>query len=248
LEDVIAGPHWRDPASLPSPPQVAVSVAPVDGLRIALCLQLGDWPLDPAVAANTRRVAESLRSAGVTVDEVTLPWHIADIWATAQAHFATIMGAGILAVDEAHGELLSDYTRAFAHDFTHDLEFGFYEGMEHEGELWEPLGRLFQTYDALVCPTMATDGYEAGNPYLQGGLAIGDGHVQHHILGAMTLPFNILSRCPVVATPSGRAANGVPTGVQVVGRPYDDVMAFRVASAVEATGVGFVHDSWRPAF
>jgi Asp-tRNA(Asn)/Glu-tRNA(Gln) amidotransferase A subunit family amidase len=93
---------------------------------------------------------------------------------------------------------------------------------------------------------MATDGYVAGEPYLEGGMAVGDSHVRHHILGAMTLPFNILSRCPVVAVPSGRAANGVPTGVQVVGRPYDDVTAFRVAAAVEATGVGFTHPTWRP--
>ena len=247
LEDVIAGAHWRDPAALPYPPQVDCAGVSVEGLRIALCLRLGDWPLDPDVERNTRRVADSLRAAGATVDEVTLPWSTADIWATAQAHFATIMGAGILAVDEAHGELLSDYTRAFAHDFTHDLEFGFYEGLEHEGAIWEPLGVLFQTYDALVCPTMATSGYEAGNPYLAGGLVIGDGHVNHHILGAMTLPFNILSRCPVVATPSGRAFNGVPTGVQVVGHPYDDVTAFRVVAAVEATGVGFPHEHWRPA-
>jgi aspartyl-tRNA(Asn)/glutamyl-tRNA(Gln) amidotransferase subunit A len=38
----------------------------------------------------------------------------------------------------------------------------------------------------------------------------------------------------------------VPTGVQVVGRTYDDVTAFRVAAAVEATGVGFHDASWRP--
>ncbi len=248
LEDVISGAHWRDPAALPYPPQVGDAGGSVEGMRIALCLQLGDWPLDPDVRRNTLRVAESLRGAGAVVDEVTLPWTTADIWATARAHFATIMGAGILAVDRDHGDLLSDYTRAFAHDFTSELAFGFYEGMEHEGAIWEPLGELFKTYDAMVCPTMATDGYEAGNPYLAGGLAIGDGQVAHHILGAMTLPFNILSRCPVVAAPSGRAFNGVPTGVQVVGHPYDDVTAFRVASAVEATGVGFSHEQWRPAW
>jgi Asp-tRNA(Asn)/Glu-tRNA(Gln) amidotransferase A subunit family amidase len=94
---------------------------------------------------------------------------------------------------------------------------------------------------------MATDGFVAGEAYLEGGLAIGDGHVHHHILGAMTLPFNIQSRCAVVSVPSGKAANGVPTGVQVVARPYDDVTAFRVAGAVEATGVGFIHPDWRPA-
>ncbi|MGB8860860.1 MAG: amidase [Ilumatobacteraceae bacterium] len=247
LEDVISGSHWIDPASLPNPPQVAGVDGSVVGLRVAVCLRLGNWPLDPAVEANTRRVADSLRAAGAIVEEVSLPWSIDDVWHTANAHFATIMGAGILAVEREHGELLSDYTRAFAKEFTSDLEFGFYEGLEHEGAMWEPLGRLFETYDAMICPTMATDGFEAGRSYIEGGMDIGDGHVRHHILGAMTLPFNILSRCPVISTPSGHAANGVPTGVQVVGHPYDDVTAFRVAAAVEATGVGFVHASWRPA-
>ena len=45
--------------------------------------------------------------------------------------------------------------------------------------------------------------------------------------------FNILSRCPVLAVPSGFADNGVPTGVQIVGRTYDDLTAFRVGAALE---------------
>jgi aspartyl-tRNA(Asn)/glutamyl-tRNA(Gln) amidotransferase subunit A len=39
----------------------------------------------------------------------------------------------------------------------------------------------------------------------------------------------------------------VPTGVQVVGRTYDDATAFRLAAAVESTGVGYHDPSWRPA-
>ena len=77
-------------------------------------------------------------------------------------------------------------------------------------------------------------------------MEVGGGHVSHNILGAMTLPFNILSRCAVLSVPSGRAPNGVPTGVQVVSRPYDDVTAFRVAGALEASGAGFASASWRP--
>ncbi|MFZ1993607.1 MAG: hypothetical protein WAU75_05810, partial [Solirubrobacteraceae bacterium] len=49
----------------------------------------------------------------------------------------------------------------------------------------------------------------------------------------LTLPFNILSQCPVLAVPSGWAQNGVPTGVQIVGRTYDDQTVFRVGAAVE---------------
>ena len=49
----------------------------------------------------------------------------------------------------------------------------------------------------------------------------------------MTVPFNIASRCPVMSVPSGRSRDGVPTGLSVVGRSYDDVTAFRVAAAHE---------------
>jgi aspartyl-tRNA(Asn)/glutamyl-tRNA(Gln) amidotransferase subunit A len=42
----------------------------------------------------------------------------------------------------------------------------------------------------------------------------------------------------VISVPSGLSAEGVPTGVQVVGHPHGEAMAFRVAQAVE-TLVGF---------
>jgi aspartyl-tRNA(Asn)/glutamyl-tRNA(Gln) amidotransferase subunit A len=51
----------------------------------------------------------------------------------------------------------------------------------------------------------------------------------------------------VLALPSGLAADGVPTGVQVVGRTYDDPMVFRVGAALEAAGLGFGGDgAFRP--
>jgi len=43
----------------------------------------------------------------------------------------------------------------------------------------------------------------------------------------MTLPFNIASRCPVLSVPSGLSRDGVPTGLSLVARTYDDVTAFR---------------------
>ncbi len=49
----------------------------------------------------------------------------------------------------------------------------------------------------------------------------------------MTLPFNIASRCPVLSVPSGLSRDGVPTGLSIVGKTYDDVTAFRVAAAHE---------------
>ena len=50
----------------------------------------------------------------------------------------------------------------------------------------------------------------------------------------MTLPFNMCSRCPVLVVPCGRSRDGVPLGVQIVGRTYDDVSVFRAAAAFAA--------------
>ena len=46
-------------------------------------------------------------------------------------------------------------------------------------------------------------------------------------------PFNMLSPLPVLAVPSGVAANNLPTGIQIVARPYDDAGAFRVGAALD---------------
>jgi Asp-tRNA(Asn)/Glu-tRNA(Gln) amidotransferase A subunit family amidase len=44
----------------------------------------------------------------------------------------------------------------------------------------------------------------------------------------------MFSACPVLSVPSGVApSNGVPTGVQIVARTYDDVTAFRIGAALE---------------
>jgi amidase len=64
----------------------------------------------------------------------------------------------------------------------------------------------------------------------------------------MTTPFNTMSRCPVLAVPSGHAANGVPTGIQIVGRTYCDADVFRAGVAYETALGGWYRDKRsRPA-
>jgi len=49
----------------------------------------------------------------------------------------------------------------------------------------------------------------------------------------LTYPFNMLSTLPVLNVPSGHATNGIPMGVQIVGRPYQDFSVFQVGKALE---------------
>ena len=244
LENVIAGPHWRDNVSLRDPPQIPRDGAGVEGVRVGLSITLGDWPVDADVVTNTRKVAEALRHAGAIVEEVTLPWTVDRFWQATRAHFAAIFGPGIARIEAEHGDLLNDYTRAFV--ATMDPELTFYEGLVEETALWDPLGRLFEDIDILLCPTVATSGLQAGNSYIDDAVIIDGQPLGHHIVAMMTVPFNLFSRCPVLSVPSGLASNGVPTGVQIVGRTYEDVSTFQVGAAVEAAGFGFGSADWRP--
>jgi aspartyl-tRNA(Asn)/glutamyl-tRNA(Gln) amidotransferase subunit A len=62
----------------------------------------------------------------------------------------------------------------------------------------------------------------------------------------MTLPFNVIGRAPVLALPSGTAANGIPTGVQIVGRTYDDATVFRLGAALERELALWTTHEWWP--
>jgi aspartyl-tRNA(Asn)/glutamyl-tRNA(Gln) amidotransferase subunit A len=244
LQNVIAGPHWRDNVSLRDPPQIPRDTSGVAGVRVGLSMTLGDWPVDPDVVANTGKIAEALRHAGAIVEEVTLPWTMDRFWQATRAHFAAIFGPGIGHIEAEHGDLLNDYTRAFVATMAPAMTF--YEGLVEETALWDPLGRLFEDIDILLCPTVATSGLQAGNPYLDETVIVNGQAVPHHILAMMTVPFNLFSRCPVLSVPSGLASNGVPTGVQIVGRTYEDVSTFQVGAAIEGARFGFGSPDWRP--
>jgi Asp-tRNA(Asn)/Glu-tRNA(Gln) amidotransferase A subunit family amidase len=49
----------------------------------------------------------------------------------------------------------------------------------------------------------------------------------------MTYPFNALGRCPVLALPSGFSDSGVPTGIQLVGKPYQDQATLALGATCE---------------
>jgi Asp-tRNA(Asn)/Glu-tRNA(Gln) amidotransferase A subunit family amidase len=49
----------------------------------------------------------------------------------------------------------------------------------------------------------------------------------------MTCTLNFVSQCPAVSVPSGFTAGGLPTGLQIVGRRYDEATVLRVAGALE---------------
>ncbi len=239
LQNVISGPWAGDQASLRPGLLLTADAQSLVGTKIALCISLGGYAPDPEVVANTLRFADALRAAGAIVEEVELPWTPDRVLEIAWAHFGAVMGPFIESVgeeDPAKVAQLMPYTRAFIE--AAGTAGSYIEGVEAETAFYRPLGDLLEQYDALVCPTIANTGMAADEACTDSAAIFSQ---------LMTLPFNVVGRVPVLAVPSGRAANGVPTGVQIVGRTYDDQTVFRIGAAVEAELALWTSRDWWPS-
>jgi aspartyl-tRNA(Asn)/glutamyl-tRNA(Gln) amidotransferase subunit A len=247
LQNVIAGPHPIDVVSLRPAVQIPPELGGIEGWRIALSVHLGDYPVEPEVVANTWAAAKALQQAGAIIEEVTLNWNRGDILRASWAHYGAIFGAAVGYETGDQRNLLMPYTRAFIDKaLAGGKEISYLEGLDIEGRVYAELGPILERYDALICPTVAVPGLLAGSDYVDTKVVV-DGVVLEDYFDAMlTVPFNIASRCPVLAVPSGQASGGLPTGVQIVGPTYDDESVFRVAAALERVRPWFGDPSWRP--
>ncbi|WP_327093173.1 amidase [Nonomuraea sp. NBC_01738] len=234
LQNVIAGPHPLDVVSLRPAVRLPEHLGDVRGMRIAYVANPGNWEIEPEIAANTLQVAAALQEAGAIVEEASLGLRRADVMRAAFVHFGAIFGPMVARVAEEHGDTLTRYARAFAEDAAAAYgRDGFLAGLELEAEIYAPIGGLLDRYDALICPTTGAPGLLAGDDYVDTKITVNGVALDHYLEYSMTTIFNIASRCPVLNVPSGRATGGMPTGVQIVGRTYDDATVFHVGAALE---------------
>ena len=97
-------------------------------------------------------------------------------------------------------------------------------------------------------PTLATSHIPAGHDYTSDETVI-DGQRVHPLTGWILTPlFNLLYTYPVMSVPTGRTGRGMPTGMQIVARPYDDLTAFRVASGYASAAPALFSGSEFPDF
>ncbi len=245
LHNVIQGQHPFDHVSLPALP-IPAELGDVRGMRVALAVTLGDLPVEPDVEANTRAFADALKAAGAVVEEVVVPLSHAALTEAALVHYGSIMGPSMtdLGVDAS---MFEAYTQHFLSVATEAAgRTSTYHGLAAESQVHMALAQVFVEHDVLVCPTAGGYGFLAGQEYAD-GIDVAGTHLDLYLLACQTPIFNIASRHPVLAVPSGIGPNGVPTGVQVVARPYDDVTAFHAGAAAERE-LGLWNDpAWRPA-
>ncbi len=220
----IAGYDPLDPASVRKHrPEVMKELdAGVKGWRIALAR--GDYfdPTETVVSQSVIKAAQVLEQLGAHVDAVDFP----GLMEAAQAN-------GLMVTSDAaayHRQRMHDHPDWFGKDVLMRLQSGaaftsseYILARRSQVELRRRFEDFFKRYDLLLMPTTPVCAPPIDGP---------DAVEQARLLTRYTSPFN-LTGLPALSLPCGFNIEGLPIGLQMISRPWDEAGLLRAAYAYE---------------
>ena len=231
---VIAGhdPDDSTTSEKPVPDYEALLDGGVAGLRIGLALPTdGLAPLDPQIGAAIQAAADALGRLGAKVSTVILP----DFTALYRA-------AEVMVKCEAaamHRPWMEKTPELYANQVRTRMEAGFFipatqyiDALRLRSHfVKEFLSSAMDGVDAVLLPAIPfpLPTIEETDTETKGGPA-----VLKMVAGftGLTRPFNTLG-IPALSVPCGFDTNGAPIGMQLVGRPFDEAMLYRIGHAYQ---------------
>jgi amidase len=216
----LAGPHVRDPRSLP----VALTdLRPGDRLRIALVAEPPGGATHPEIAGAVRAAADHLADAGHEVVEATPPGYEEAIerWATLLLSDLVVMRPLLEEIMGADGRRVLDEFAATAP--TPSVESSA-DVQASRFRLQREWSAFFAQHPVLLSPTWAQPAFDHGADLIE------TEWVLRHTLRPV-LPANFLA-LPAAVVPSG-SADGLPVGVQVIGDRFTDLRCLAIAQQVQ---------------
>lgn len=232
MQNVMSGPHKEDICTIPQKLRIPEKLDGIENWKIALSVNLGYVEVDPEVEANTRAAARVFADMGCQVEEVDIGWDwgVLDCWMTWwEGLFAAVAGDFL---PRWRYEMDPYVVRLLEKGLQHDAS-RLYRCRIKQGEMWRKIEPILNRFDALICPTLAVPAVKADHDDADPGFMINGKPIQAYVGWVLTHGFNMISQCPVMSVPTGFGASGVPTGMQIVARPFDDMRVFRAASAFE---------------
>ena len=234
-------------ATLPVPDYAASLTGSVRGLRLGLPKEYFTPALDQEIKNAIMGKLDFLKKSGATLKEVSL--HHTDYTIAAYYILTTAEASSNLArydgarygrrAAEVH-DLIEMYTRSRSEGFgdevkrrimlgTYVLSAGYYDAYYRKGQkvrrlIKEDFNRAFQEVDCLITPTSPTTAFKIGQK--------ADDPLTMYLSDIYTVSAN-LAGLPGISIPCGTDRQGLPIGLQILGRGFDEQTILRVADVVE---------------
>jgi aspartyl-tRNA(Asn)/glutamyl-tRNA(Gln) amidotransferase subunit A len=232
LLQVLAQPDWRDPTSLPSQP-IDWTAQPSDthlaGMRVGLMMNAG-WgqEVEPEVAAAVSSGAAWFERAGAIVEPVA-PFITREMADGMDRFWRMRAWLDMRALPAVRQAKVLPYIREWAATASSLTAQQVFHGYSQMAAMSEASVAACQPFDLLLSPVSPMPAFAAE---LASPLNDPQQPFEHI---AFTLPFN-MSGQPAASIPCGCTAQGLPIGLQIVGRRHDDLGVLQAAALFERAG------------
>ncbi|WP_046175760.1 Asp-tRNA(Asn)/Glu-tRNA(Gln) amidotransferase subunit GatA [Domibacillus indicus] len=248
LEAIVgADPQDSTSANVPAENFAAGLTGDVKGLRIAVPKEYLGEGVSEEVRQSVLDALKVLEGLGATWEEVSLPhskYGVATYYLLASSEASSNLARfdGIRYGYRAEGaeNLIDLYKKTRAEGFgdevkrrimlgTFALSSGYYDAYYKKAQQVRTLIKkdfedVLESYDVIIGPTTPTPAFKIGE--------IIDDPLTMYANDILTIPVN-LAGVPGISVPCGFAENGLPLGLQIIGRHFDEKTVYRVAHAYE---------------
>lgn len=250
IMNVISGHDMMDSTSSPAevPDFTKALTGDVKGLKIGLPKEYFGAGIAPEVASSVKAAIEQLTRLGAEVTEISLPhteYAVSTYYLIAPAEAATNLarydgvsfGARVEGADIVE-MMTNTRTQKFGPEVkrrimigNYALSAGYYDAyylkaLKVRTLIQRDFTEAFKSVDVIACPTAPTPAYKIGS-MVSDPLAM-------YMMDISTVPLN-LAGLPGISLPCGVAADGLPIGLQLMGKPLDEMTVLRAAYAYEQT-------------
>jgi amidase len=252
---LIAGADLRSP-DIPPVPLDSPSRKNLQNLKIAWIDELNLYPVARSIKSAMQAVAQKLSNAGTQIErwvpkyDFELAWRVYYTVATYNLIYSLPLdfsyvreSLAFLFREATQGDRalrnLSNVPKIGLSTFLNPSLKGYYAALTERDRFIAQMDAELELWDALICPVAMTPAFKH---CLQGEAVVVDGRKIPYQMasGAYTKPFSLTGH-PVVVIPVGYTADGLPIGMQIVGKRWREMELLAIAQEINQVAGNFQH-------
>ncbi len=233
LLSAIAGPDPRSPLSIHEPGSIFARPLRRDwkGVRVAWCGQLGGLPFDRRVVTVFQGRRKTFEALGAVVEDAEPDFSGAD------EAFRVFRA---LNFHQQYASLLPRHRDQIKQTVIEEIERGarltgpeIAQAEATRSALFARIGQFMGQYEFFILPTVQVPPFDADQPYVK---EIEGTPMRTYIDWMRSCYYVTMTSHPAISVPGGFTPEGLPVGVQIVGRHQDDRGVLELAHAFEEAG------------